>query len=488
MTGIQVPGIINFENVYYSYQGEKKWALDNINLTIERGEILAVMGENGAGKTTLCKLFNGIIPCLATGRFLGNVTVDGENTRESQVSRLALKTGMVLDDPDAQLFTSCVRDETAFGPENLLLPPHEIEERVSFALAATGLCGFEERSPATLSGGEKQRLAIACALAMGGKILVLDEPLSRLDPQGAEEVISVLRDIREKYQITVIMATHDSKTAAVIADRVCVMKDGRIAACDKTEKFFSNTALLEENGIQAPNDSDIENVFTSGSKPVLTEAVKIIDFCYFYEKTGVSIENISLTVADNDFLAIVGKNGCGKTTLLKCITGLLRPASGDIFIRGKNIKENSVSDISKEIGFVMQNPDSQLFTDSVFNEVSFALKNARFSKAEIQKRVNEALVTVGLTEPDAFPHSLSRSDRTKVVIASVLAMGGRILIFDEVDIGQDYKGCIHIMNIAKELHSRGCTIIFVTHNMSLVCEYARRVIVMNRNGILQYEK
>jgi len=490
-----VPQIINLENVFFSYPGKKKRALENINLSIGQGEILAVMGENGAGKTTLCKLFNGIIPNLTEGRFLGNVTVDGENTRETQTQRLALKVGMVLDDHDAQLFTSTVRDEAAFGPENLLLPPEEIEERISFALNATGLTGFEDRSVAALSGGEKQRLAIACALAMSGKILVLDEPLSRLDPQGAEEVISVLKSVREKFQITVIMATHDSKTAAAIADRVCVLKDGRINACDKTENVLSNSALLEENGIQAPCEADIEKVFTAGNKPVSKgnilvshEAVKITNFCFSYDKNGVFIENINLTVADNDFLAIIGKNGCGKTTLLKCITGLLRPASGDIFIRGKNTKELSVSDISKEIGFVMQNPDSQLFTDSVFNEVSFALKNARLPKAEIKKRSEEALSAVGLTEPDAFPHALSRADRTKTVVASVLAMGSKILIFDEVDIGQDYKGCIHIMNIARDLHSRGYTIIFVTHNMSLVCEYARRVIVMNRNGILQYEK
>jgi energy-coupling factor transport system ATP-binding protein len=483
-----VPEIINLENVFYSYPGKKKLALENINLSVEQGEILAVMGGNGAGKTTLCKLFNGIIPGLTAGRFFGNVTVDGENTRETQTPRLALKVGMVLDDPDVQLFTSTVRDEAAFGPENLLLPPEEIVERISFALKATGLCGFEERSVASLSGGEKQRLAIACALAMSGKILVLDEPLARLDPEGVEEVISVIKNIREKYQMTVIMATHDSKTAVDIADRVCVLKDGHIAVCDKAEKIFSDTALLEENGIQAPTGADIEKVFTAGSRPVSTEAVKITGFCYSYEKTGVSIENINLTVADNDFLAVIGRNGCGKTTLLKNITGLLRPASGDIFIRGKNIKNLSVSDISKEIGFVMQNPDSQLFTDSVFNEVSFALKNARLPKTEIQKRTEDALRTVGLTEPGAFPHALSRADRTKVVIACVLAMGSKIIIFDEVDIGQDYKGCIQIMNNARELHSRGYTIVFVTHNMSLVCEYASRVIVMNRNGILQYEK
>jgi len=483
-----VSEIINIENVYYSYPKEKNRALENINLAVEKGEILAVMGENGAGKTTLCKLFNGIIPHLIGGRFLGNVTVDGENTRTAQVPRLALKTGMVLDDPDAQLFTSRVCDEAAFGPENLLLPPQEIEERIAFALSATGLCGFEERAVATLSGGEKQRLAIACALAMGGKILVLDEPLSRLDPQGAAEIISVLRNIREKYQITVIMATHDSKSAAAIADRVCVLKDGRIAACDTGEKIFADSALLEENGIQPPRDADIEKVFFVKSAASGAQAVKITDFCFSYDNTGVSIENINLTVEQGDFTAIIGKNGCGKTTLLKCITGLLQPSSGEIFIYGKNARELSVSSISEEIGFVMQNPDTQLFTDSVFNEVSFSLKKAGLSKEETQKRTEDALRTVGLNCPDAFPHSLNRADRTKVVIASVLAMGCKILIFDEIDIGQDRRGCIHIMNIAKELNSRGYTIIFVTHNMSLVCEYARKLIVMSRNGIVRYEK
>jgi len=368
------------------------------------------------------------------------------------------------------------------------LPPEEIKERVAFALAATGLRGFEERSPTTLSGGEKQRLAIASALAMGGKILVLDEPLSRLDPQGAAEIISVLQSIRTQYRITVIMATHDSKSAAAIADRVCILKNGRIAACDTSKNIFANPALLEENGIQVPCGADIEKVFTAAGKPVCSEAVKITDFCFTYGKAGVSIKNINLTVADNDFLAIIGKNGCGKTTLLKSITGLLRPSSGDIFIRGKNTKELSVSCISKEIGFVMQNPDAQLFTDSVYNEVSFALKNARLPKAEIQKRTEEAISTVGLTDPDAFPYALSGADRTKVVIASVLAMGCKILIFDEVDVGQDRRGCVHIMNIAKVLHSRGYTIIFVTHNMSLVCEYAHKLIVMDRDGIVQYEK
>ena len=481
--------IIKFENVSFSYYREKKPALDRIDLSVMEGEFLAVAGENGAGKTTLLRLINGIIPHSTAGRLSGNVTVDGTLTRESSVPQLALKVGMVLDDPDAQIFTSSVLNEAAFGPENILLPPQEVSERARWALSAVGLAGFENRRPSTLSGGEKQRLAIAASLAMKGKILVLDEPLCRLDPQGEQEVMSVLQDIRRKYGITIVMAAHESNRIAGFADRVCVLKNGRVAAVDSAVNIFANNALLEENGIQPPCDTDIFSLFSvNKSFPPETEskapAVCVRNLCYSYKPCGAAVENINLSVADNEFLAIIGRNGCGKTTLLKNITGLLRPLCGDIFIRGKNTKDLTVGDISKEAGFVMQNPENQLFTDSVFSEVSFALKNACLSKAEIKRRVNEALDTVGLQDADAYPQALPRAGRTKTVIACVLAMGCRIIIFDEVDTGQDYRTGRRIMDIARDLHKKGFTIIFVTHNMSLAAQYARRLIIMERNGII----
>ncbi|MCL2759873.1 MAG: energy-coupling factor ABC transporter ATP-binding protein, partial [Treponema sp.] len=195
------------ENVSYSYFRSAEKALDEVNLSVPEGVFLAVMGENGSGKTTLCKLLNGIIPHHCEGNLSGLVTIDGIYTKDSSVPQLALKTGMVLDDPDAQLFTSTVRREAAFGPENILLPPEEIEERVEFALNSVGLADLKNRRPSTLSGGEKQRLVIAAALAMKAKILVLDEPLCRLDPNGAADVMAVLKDIQCKNRITVIMAT-----------------------------------------------------------------------------------------------------------------------------------------------------------------------------------------------------------------------------------------------------------------------------------------
>ncbi|GHV94717.1 ABC transporter ATP-binding protein [Spirochaetia bacterium] len=481
--------IIKLENVSYAYPRSRNWALKKLDLEIGEGEFLAVMGENGAGKTTFCRLLNGIVPHSQGGEFRGAVTVDGELTIGTLAS-LTRKVGMVLDDGETQLFSDTVRGEAAFGPENLLLPGDEIEERVRFALEATGLAQYANAAPGTLSGGQKQRLAIAAALALGGKILVLDEPTSQLDPAGAGEVLSLIRDLRERQRVTVIMATHNSEEAAAFADRICVLKDGAIAACAAPGSIFCDSALLENCGIR-PLGPDIlrpsgEGILSAGN----TMPVIQIDNLSFSYDSGNNInnvniiDNLSLDIADNEITAIIGQNGGGKTTLLKTITGLLRPTGGDIFIRGKNTREMTVSAISAEIGFVMQNPDRQLFADTVYNETAYALKNTAIPEDEIRVRVEAALAAVGLTEKsNVFPPALSRGDRAKTVIASVLAMGSKILILDEPELGQDYRSSRRIMDIMQGLHERGYTIVFVTHNMVLAAEYARRIIeIKGRKG------
>jgi energy-coupling factor transport system ATP-binding protein len=277
------------------------------------------------------------------------------------------------------------------------------------------------------------------------------------------------------------MAMHDSAKAAEFADRVCIFKNGKIAAVETAKNIFSDRAIKEKNGIQ-PITGTFANFIHKNVKydnPVI--GIKALSYSY---SNGSGIKNINLSIADNDFIAITGDNGCGKTTLLKCITGLLRPCEGDIYIRGMNTKKLSISEISKEAGFVMQNTDTQLFTDSVYKEAAFALKNMRLSKAEIKLRVETALKTAGLDDADAFPPALSRQDRTKTLIACVMAMGCKIIIFDEFDAGNDYPGSLKIMNIARDLHSRGFTIIFVTHNIFLAGEYAQRLVKMEKDGIV----
>ncbi|MCL2210937.1 MAG: energy-coupling factor ABC transporter ATP-binding protein [Treponema sp.] len=488
--------IVDFNDVSFIYPRSRKKALDGVTISIEKGEFLAVMGEAGSGKSAFCKLINGVIPLLSGGRLSGTVISDGIRADKSTVPQMAIKVGLVMDDPDAQLFTSSAREEAAFGPENLLLPPEEIEKRIEYALNAVGLKGFDDRNPASLSGGEKQRLVIAAALAMKCGILVLDEPLCRLDPKGAVDVMNVLKDIQKNSRITVIMSSHNSGLMAKYADRVCILKNGKIAALDSAEIIFSNAELLESNGIQSPEivnefflTESAENAESGGEKSIEPNsllascAIKISNLNFKYP-TGTGISNLNLSINEGDFAALIGDNGCGKTTLLKCITGLLKPHEGEIFIKNKNANILSVSDISKDVGYVMQNPDNQLFTDSVFKEIAFALKNMRLSKPEIKQRAQEALDIVGLQDADAFPHALSRADRTKTVIACVLAMGCKILVLDEIDVGNDYKGNLKIMDVLNSLNARGFTIIFVTHNMFLAHKYARRLIKLDRNGIV----
>jgi energy-coupling factor transport system ATP-binding protein len=217
---------------------------------------------------------------------------------------------------------------------------------------------------------------------------------------------------------------------------------------------------------------------------VMNLAIQIEGLAFSYDPARPVLQDINFNVADNEFVAILGQNGSGKTTLLKCITALLRQNSGEIFIRGKNTRRMTIAEIAREVGFVTQNPDSQLFADTVFNEAAFALKNAGLDYAAIKIRVEEALAELGLEDKSgAFPPALSRADRAKTVIASVLAMGAKILLFDEPDAGQDYRSCVRIMRLMRDLHARGYTVIFITHNVSLAAEYGKRLVIMDGGKI-----
>jgi energy-coupling factor transporter ATP-binding protein EcfA2 len=274
--------IVTLEHVSWSYSRSRTWALQNISLEIARGELLAVMGENGAGKTTLCKLCNGIIPHSQPGTLRGTVTVDGMVTARSSVAALAGRVGMAFDDPETQLFTARVRDEAAFGLENLRMAPADIEERVAWALETAGLSSYADASPAALSGGQRQRLAIAAALVMAEKLLVLDEPTSQLDPAGAAEVLSLVREIRRGRGLAVIMATHNSEEAAACADRVCVLKNGAVAACGAPGDIFSDSALLRECWIQPPQVSELASRMRERGSPL-----PVFPLCFDEAKAAV---------------------------------------------------------------------------------------------------------------------------------------------------------------------------------------------------------
>jgi energy-coupling factor transport system ATP-binding protein len=471
--------IIQLDNVSWAYSRARDWALKNISVKIGEGEFIAVMGENGAGKTSFCRLLNGLIPHSLPGKLIGSVTVDGIETASCSVAQIAKIAGTVFEDPWTQLFTARVEDETAFALENLLVPPDEIKERVRWALDATGLTAYADRAPATLSGGQKQRLALAAALAMAEKMLVLDEPASQLDPEGTGELHDLIRKLRELKKLTVVMATNSAEEAR-LADKICFLKNGCVIAFGTPQSVFEKEEF--RNNFPNTDPPSVEPSCPQHSEDA-NAIIEISGLHYEYISGNVILDDINLSFMENDFSAVTGPNGCGKTTLLRNISGLLRPQRGRILLRGQDTAKMGITRMAGEIGFVMQECDRQLFESTVYDEVAFALKRTphgrRLGKNEIRDKTEESLSLMEmLDQRDAFPPALGRADRVKTVFAAILAMGPRIIMLDEPIAGQDARGCHLIMETLANLHQRGYTIIMVTHNKKVITKYAHRIIEM----------
>jgi len=519
--------IIRISDLSFTYPTGTQ-ALKNINLRIKRGEYVVIMGENGAGKTTLSLCLNGIIPNVIEGDYEGEVYVENLKTTEHRVYILAQKVGIALQDPETQIFCPTVKTEVAFGPENLGVPREEILKRIEFSLKVTRLSGFEERSPYQLSGGQKQRLALAAAIAMRPSILVLDEPTSQLDPIGTTEVFSVVKDLNQTHNMTIFMTEHKSDDIAVFADRVIVLKDGKLIADGEPHEVFGDESLVKSAFLKPPQVTEliyelrkrvsidkvpitvdeaeelIRNLIMQKKikvKPKTTQVTRpdaaiantnkrevLIEtqgLWHIYPGNVEALKDINLKIYDGDFIGIIGQNGAGKTTLVKHFNGLLRPTKGKVFVLGKDTTKVTTAELSKSVGMALQNPDHQLFATSVREELEFGLRNLNVPEEELEQRIDAALSVVGLSEhKEDYPFKLSFGDRRKLTVAIVVAMKPRVIILDEPTTGQDYKGRYEIMEIAKKLHEQGHTIITITHDMELVAKYAKRIIVLGLGKIL----
>ncbi len=513
-----------FKDVSYKYPRSEKFNLLNINLEILKGEFLGLIGPMGAGKTTLCLALNGIVPQFYGGRYFGEVHVAGMDTIEHPISAMANHVGQVFEDPETQLISTSVENEIAFALENLKVSREVIIERIPQALSAVRLDGTEKKHPHELSGGQKQRLAIAAAIAVQPSLLILDEPTSQLDSIGAEEVFATAHELNQELGMTIVMASHSAEEMATFADRIALISNGQIVALGPPDEIYAEIEMLEKNDLRPPqvantfysinkrgiavpivpvrmNDAlpllDDLSKLPQSSEFVLSESqeasgealLSVRDLVHIYPDGTGALHGVSLDITEGEYVLIIGQNGAGKSTLVKHFLNLLQPTEGVVKVGGVDTEEMSVSDLARRIGYVAQNPDNQIFNTSVGEEIAFALKNLDFDEEEVEARTAESLEAMGLTSVrDMHPLALPKGDRARVVIGAILAMKPEIIIFDEPTTGQDYRGAKYILEISRDLHKMGKTVIVITHHLYLMPEYAERVVVMGKGTILLDEK
>lgn len=513
---------IKITGLTFRYKDQKdKNAIEDINLDVNKGQFIVIMGPSGAGKSTLANCLNGLIPHFIRGEYKGEVIVEGKNTAENSVSQNAENIGLVFQDFEAQLFSTNTKLEVAFGPENFSVPRDEIKNRIEKVLKIVKLDGFEDRQPSTLSGGQKQRLAIGSVLATQPKIVCMDEPTTDLDPLGKLGIFNIAKELHENSELTLLIIEHETEEA-LFADRLIIMENGKILrdGCPKDilkdveltdgigimslqiPKFFKKISnlkqeelpLVPQEGLKCFKELGLEIDETSYKKLIADEdereakygdvIVEAKNLEHVYPNGNKAIKGINLQIREGEFIAVLGHNGSGKTTFVKHLNGLLTPSAGSVIVNGKDTKKTSIFEIGKDIGYVFQNPDHQIFADTVYDEVAFSPKIRGCAKEEIDTRVKEALKSVdmeGYEKEDTF--SLTKGERQRIAVASILSARPKTIILDEPTTGLDYKEQRKMMELVKKLNQEGHTIIMITHTMWVVAEYAHRVAVI-KDGLM----
>jgi energy-coupling factor transport system ATP-binding protein len=489
-------------------------ALAGVSLAAEPGELVAIMGASGAGKSTLLRCINALVPSLAPAACDGSIRLGDAELLGAPVGALAGRVAMVFQDFEAQLFSTNVRLEVAFGPGQLGVPPAEIAARVERTLALVNLSALLGRDPSTLSGGQKQRLAIASILAMEPQVLLLDEPATDLDPIGRRELYAALEGVRG--DALVLLAVEHEIDPVVTADRLVLMKQGRVVASGPAATLVRDVDLFLDCGVR-PHDLavlsarlgvelplDVEGAVAAlrargiaraiapsvAAAPTAAAGPPILEvrgLSRTYEGGTRALRDVGTTIGAGEFIALIGQNGSGKTTLAKHLNGLLQAESGLVRLDGTDLATLPLERVAREVGYVFQNPDHQLFAATVAEEVAFGPRNFGLDGAALAARVDETLAAVGLAAVrDEDPFLLRKGDRQRLAVATVLAMAPRVLILDEPTTGLDYPQQRVMLELLARLRAAGTTIIVITHSPWVVVEFAERALLM-RGGELVFD-
>lgn len=519
---------VRAEEVHFSYPplAPTKPAspvLAGLTLGVEAGRCLAVMGANGAGKTTLCRLVTALAPQHTGGELSGRLTVLGHDASQVEPAALAGRVGVTFQEVEHQLFNATVEAEVAWGLEALGLPPDAMAERIQWALGVVGLDVDLSRSPASLSGGQQRRLALAVALASRPELLVLDEPVGGLDPAGTREVLDALARLRQETRAAILMTESNPEAVLALADQVAVLADGRVAVDGPPDSVFARADMLGQLGVAVPQlarlaaglnaklgtgfsfltldaaEQALVNFHPQGSAPPVSRrqaedamqvggsgppALSFKKVAFSYPGGPPVLHEIELSMPAGQFVALIGANGSGKTTLAKHTIGLLRPEAGAVRVNGEDAAGLSVGQLAQQVGFLFQQPERQIFASTVWEELAFGPRNLGLEAAVVEERVSSSLAYFGLTElADTPPAVLSYALRRLVTLASLAAMEPTILVLDEPTVGLDAHGWAVTLDWVKELHADGRTALLVTHDMRAAAR-AERAIVLTDGRII----
>ena len=504
--------IISFKNFSFQYRAQKKPTLQDINLDIYPGERVLIAGPSGSGKSTLAACINGLNPFSNPGACSGTLTVDGVDAPHSSIFELAGHVGTVLQDPDGQFIGLTVGEDIAFSLENNCTPQPEMKEIVQHAAELVGIENHLGFAPHELSGGQKQRVSLAGVMVDDVKILLFDEPLANLDPATGKQAIELIDTIQQKTDTTVLIIEHRLEDVLWRnVDRIVLVNEGRILADLCPDELLSGS-LLAENGIREPlyvtamryagiavtpekhpahihsvvlDEADTARLHSwfqaeplPAPKPAPEPLLEVKNLSFGYNKGQHTLQNVSFSIGKGEMVSIVGRNGAGKSTLSKLICGFETQDSGEIYLNGKDLKDENIRRRAKHIGYVMQNPNQMISKTMIYDEVAMALQGSGMTDEQIQKKVEDTLKVCGLYPFRNWPVSaLSFGQKKRVTIASVLVQDPELILLDEPTAGQDFRHYTDIMEFLQGLNARGVTVVMITHDMHLMLEYTPRALV-----------
>ena len=511
--------VLKFSKFGFKYDAQAEPTLYDIDLTVYKGEKILIAGPSGCGKSTLVHAINGLIPWSYHGEMTGSCAIRGKETRDMSIFEISHSVGTVLQDTDGQFIGLTVAEDIAFALENDCVPTDEMHKKVAEIADTVAIGTHLSHSPNELSGGQKQRVSLAGVMVDDVEILLFDEPLANLDPAAGKQTIELIDEILDQTGATVVIVEHRLEDVLWRdVDRIILMQDGRIVSDSSPDDLLSG-GLLRENGIREPlyvtalkyagvditpekhphsirttelTESEQQRVreWFASTPParkkdpgeVLLEAT---DIDFTYDSGHRALKGVSVDVRRGELLAIVGRNGAGKSTFSKVVCGFETQQSGRILFAGRDMAELSIKERADHVGYVMQNPNQMISQNMIFDEVALGLRTRKVPEDEIKRRVEDTLRICGLWPFRSWPVSaLSFGQKKRVTIASILVMEPEIIILDEPTAGQDYRHYTDIMEFLTELNERGITVVMITHDMHLILEYADRTVVFSDGEVI----